>query len=208
MKVKELVLGVMVLMLASGVCSARSHDDDDDFHDHSRDSSADSGLGLVVAGGVEEGGDQLGPILLADGSSLYMHLGDGVNFNVGGHYKFASPHLDVMATIGYKYGTTRTKITNANVYVSRVVAQLLASYSFTDSWWAGAGPVWHLNNSYRADKNVTGLSNIDFDKSLGVTVQGGWRFIAFTYTNMKYADKITKVKYGANSLGLELIGRF
>ena len=214
MKLKKLMLGAMALMLVSGICFAHANDhedENDDFSNHSANNSADNssnaGLGFVVAGGGEFGGDKVATIVYTDNSTQSVVSGQGVTLAVGGHYKFASPPLDIMATIGYKYVTT--KASNANIYIGRVVVGLQASYWFTDSWWVGVGPTWHLNNAFHGSQLV---ENINFDPALGVTLQAGWKFIALSYTdiNYKYTDPNDGLKYklNASNVGVMLIGRF
>ncbi|MES1195933.1 MAG: hypothetical protein ABUL58_03215, partial [Steroidobacter sp.] len=194
--------------LVSGVCSARSHDDDDDFHDHSGDNAGNSGLGFVVSGAAEFGGDSVATVIYTDNSTQSVNAGQGVTVSVGGHYRFSSIPLDIMATVGYKYVTT--KASNVNIYIGRVVPALQVSYWFTDSWWVGAGPTWHTNNEFHGGQVANTLNqdpNLKFDTALGATVQAGWKFVALTYTNIKYKDQ-SNFKYDASNFGLALIGRF
>ncbi|HEX2586610.1 MAG TPA: hypothetical protein VHL14_15910 [Steroidobacteraceae bacterium] len=202
MKLKKLMFGAVVLMMVSSVCAARDVEDSD-FSDHSDSSSGNSGLGFVVSGAAEFGGDSIDSVNYTDGSSQPIKAGQGVTLSIGGHYRFSSIPLDIMTTVGYKYVTT--KASNANIYIGRVVPAIEVSYWFTDSWWVGAGPVWHMNNELRGGQFI---ANRKFDPALGVNLQAGWRFVALTYTNIKYTDSVTKQKFGANNFGLALIGRF
>ena len=202
MKLKNLVFGMIALSLVTSVSLARGYDDDDDFHDHSGDKSANSGLGFVVSGALEFGGDKVATVIYTDNTTQSVNAGQGVTLSVGGHYRFSSIPLDIMATAGYKYVTT--KASNANIYIGRVVPALQVSYWFTDSWWAGVGPTWHTNNEFRGGQLV---QNLKFDNALGETVQVGWRWVALSYTNIKYKDQFQN-KYDASNVGLALIGRF
>jgi hypothetical protein len=202
MSMKKLIPVLMALMMVSSVCAARSHDDDDDFHDHSADHSQNSGLGFVVSGAGEFGGDKVATVVYTDNSTQSVNAGQGLTLSVGGHYKFSSIPLDIMATAGYKYVTTRAS--NANIYISRVVPALQVSYWFTDSWWVGLGPTWHTNNEFRGGQIAT---NLKFDTAMGATLQGGWKFVALSYTNIKYKDQYG-FKYDASNFGIALIGRF
>ncbi|HVY24739.1 MAG TPA: hypothetical protein VG962_15445 [Steroidobacteraceae bacterium] len=216
MKMKKYVLGAM-LLLAGAACFASGGSDreDDDFRDHSADNASKSGLGFAVSAAVEFGGDSADSVLLCDssGQNCSYHsvsTGQGLTFSVGGHYKFASLPLDIMATVGYKYVTTPAS--NANIYIGRVVPALQFSYWFTDSWWMGVGPVWHLNNAFHAARNVTGLDSQKYDPALGVNLEAGWKFVALTYTNINYnyldANDGEKKKLNASNFGVMLIGRF
>jgi len=198
-----LIFGAVILVLASSHCSARNHDDEnDDFRDHSDRSSSNSGLGFVISGALEFGGDKVATVVYTDGSTQSVNAGQGVSLSIGGHYRFSSLPIDIMATAGYKYVTT--KASNANIYISRVVPALQVSYWFTDSWWAGVGPTWHTNNEFRGGQFV---QNLKFDSAMGETVQGGWRWVALSYTNMKYKDQFGN-KYDASNFGVVFIGRF
>lgn len=203
MKMKKYVLGAM-LLLAGAACFASGGNDreDDDFRNHSADNAPNSGLGFVVAGGGEFGGDEVATIVYTDNSTQSVKSGQGVTLAVGAHYRFASQPIDIMGTLGYKYVTTRAS--NANIYIGRVVAALQASYWFNDSWWVGLGPTWHLNNEFRGGQLV---DNLKFDPALGATLQVGWKFVALSYTNIHYTDQF-KNKYNASNFGVMLIGRF
>jgi len=200
---KKLVLGAVLMLMVSGVCSARSHDgENEDFRDHSPESTGSSGLGFALSAAFEFGGDKVATVLYTDNSTQSVNAGQGASISLGGHYRFDSPGLDIMATLGYKYVTT--KASNANIYIGRVVPALEVSYYFTDSWWAGVGPVWHVNNEFRGG---TLVQNLKFDTSMGVNLQAGWKYIALTYTNIKYTDQY-KNKYDASNFGLMFVGRF
>jgi len=200
---KKLVLGAVLMLMINGVCSARSHDgENEDFRDHSPESSSSSGLGFVASGAFEFGGDDVAVVSYTDGSTQTVKAGQGVTLSVGGHYRFDSPSLDISATVGYKYVTT--KASNANIYIGRVVPALQVSYYFTDSWWAGIGPVWHLNNEFRGGQLVT---NLKFKPAMGISLLAGWRFVALTYTSINYKDQFD-FKYNASNFGLSVIGRF
>ena len=212
MKLKKLMFGDMVLLMMSGAC-AESDVEDSDFSDHSEGSSSSSGLGFVVAGAGELGGDKVATIIYNDSSTKDMQAGIGLTVSVGAHYRFSSLPIDVMATVGYKYGTVPAK--DVKIYIGRVVPALEASYWFTDAFWAGIGPVWHLNNEFHPGKNVPGIEDGQeqilvskkFDPAMGVRLQAGWRWVALTYTNIKYKDQFAN-KYDASNFGLALIGRF
>jgi len=203
MKLKKLMFGAVVLMMVSGVCAARDVEDSD-FSDHSDSSSDGSGLGFVVSGAFEFGGDKVATVVYTDGSTQSVNAGQGLSLAIGGHYRFSSIPIDIMTTVGYKYVTS--KASNANIYIGRVVPAMQVSYWFTDAWWVGVGPTMHLNNEFRGGQFV---QNIKFKPSVGATVQGGWKWIALSYTNIKYtSDDAFKLKYDASNFGLALIGRF
>ena len=203
MNFKKIVLSVIVLLMANNVLAAGRYDDEnEDFRDHNSDHSSGTGLGFAMSGALEFGGDKVATVLYTDGSTQSVNAGQGVTLSVGGHYRLDSMPLDIMATVGYKYVTT--KASNANIYIGRVVPALEVSYYFTDSWWAGIGPVWHLNNEFRGGALVT---NLKFDPAMGINIQGGWKFLALSYTNINYKDQF-KNKYDASNVGLVVVGRF
>lgn len=199
---KSLISAVALLALANSAFAASRSADNGYDNGYDNGDTRDSHLGFVVQGNFEFGGDKIAQVFYTNGENQSVNAGQGVTLAVGGHYQFASPKLDISATLGYKYVTT--KASNANIYVGRTVVEVLGSYSFTDSWWMGVGPVWHVNNSFHGD---TYLQNRNFDKALGFTGKVGWKFVALSYTSINYNDQF-KNKYNASNVGVDIIGRF
>lgn len=159
-------------------------------------------LGFAAEGGVEFGGDKVATVSFTDGSEQSVKTGDGVTLSGGGHLRL-SPSWDVRTTVGYKYVTT--KANNADIHLDRIVVKGVADYFFNNSkWYLGGGIVHHANINFDAG----GLGpNLSFSSATGAVIEGGWSFVAVTYTLMSYKDEAGN-KYGADSIGISLIGRF
>lgn len=155
---------------------------------------------FVIEGAVEYGGDNLATILYEDGSDQEMLSGQGATLAVGGQVRpsYNSP-IALRATIGFKYQTTAA--TNAHITFTRVPIEVVASYDLTDDFWAGAGYVRHTAVKFRGD----GIAeDDDFEDGNGATVELGWRWVALTYTAMKYTDSVGG-EYDAGTFGLTFI---
>ena len=159
-------------------------------------------LGWTLAGSAAFGGDDVVTVLFTDGTSQSITAGQGLGFNVGGHYRLASAPIDLSATLGLKYATT--KATNANINLNRTVIELRADYLLNDRFWIGAGPVWHSSIKL----NTAGLTpNVDFATATGLGLKFGWKFLALGYTNMKYKDEFGTT-YDASHIGFSVIGKW
>jgi len=152
-------------------------------------------LGFVGEFALEFGGDSIGTVLFTDGSSQKVRTGQGGTLALGGHYRPAGSSLDLVASIGWKFVTT--KASDADIGIDRAVIQVLALYDPDDAFWAGAGPVLHTGTRFKGG----GLTeDISFDPSFGLTLQAGWKWIGVTYTLMKY--QAPGVSHDASALGV------
>ena len=159
-------------------------------------------LGFEAYGTFTGGGDSVCKASFTDGSTQDINAGQGFDFGLGAHYKFEANPIDLNATIGYKWVTT--KATNANVNLSRTVLELRADYIFKNDFWIGTGPVWHSDIKLNSDGYG---QNAGFDNAQGLTVKGGWRWIALAYTSMRYKDEFG-YNYDANSIGVTFVGKW
>lgn len=159
-------------------------------------------LGFAAEGGIEFGGEKVATVSFTDGSEQSVKTGDGLTLSGGAHLRI-NPSWDVRTTVGYKYVTT--KADNADIHLDRIVFKGVADYFFNNSkWYLGGGIVNHTSVKFDAD----GLGpNVDFGNATGAVIEGGWSFVAVTYTLMSYKDEAGN-KYGADSIGISLIGRF
>jgi len=190
---KILVAGICVAVSFAGM-STMARAADADLH-------ANSKFGFVGELDLEYGGDNVATVLFTNGSSQNVRAGQGGTLAIGMHYRPARWDVDFSATVGYKFVTTAAS--NANIGISRTVFQILATYDPANSWWIAAGPVWHQGVKFDAD----GLGpNLDLGDSVGFTIQGGWKWIGLTYTNMEYTEQTTgrRNKFDASAIGLSL----
>jgi hypothetical protein len=153
---------------------------------------------------VEFGGDSLVTAEFSDGSTANVRAGTGVTVAAGAHIKpsWRSPY-DLRVTFGYKYGGVTGS--NTSIYLDRLRLLAVPSYHFTRSWWAGAGFVrdmnveFHGNNVPVAGTNGA-LRNVRLNDANGATVEAGWRYLALTYTFIKYSDDFGD-SFKGNSVG-------
>jgi len=151
---------------------------------------------------LEFGGDEVARVYFQDQSEQSVRAGQGATLALGGHYRPADSNFDFTATVGYKFVTT--KATNATISLNRTVFELRADYFLPNSTWIGAGPVWHSGIRLDAD----GLApNMDFGTASGFTVKYGWKWIAASYTAIKYKDEFG-LTYSGDAFGISLVGRF
>ncbi|MGH8446065.1 MAG: hypothetical protein ACREVL_12410 [Solimonas sp.] len=158
-------------------------------------------FGFVVEGAIEFGGDEVARIYFDDNSDQSVRAGQGLSA-AAGFYVRPAPEWSVRATVGYKY--VGTKADNADIYLSRVPVNLIASYHFDNGVRLGAGGVWHTGIKFHGD-NIA--PDVDFDDAFGYTMEAGWRWFVLSYTGMDYKDEFGG-KYNADSYGLRVIGEF
>ena len=95
---------------------------------------------------------------------------------------------------------------NADIHIDRVVFKLIGAVDLPRSFWIGAGPVWHVGTHLKGDGFVP---DVNFEDAVGVSVLAGWRWVALTYTDMKYrAEAPFYGSVDASSFGLTLDWRF
>jgi hypothetical protein len=187
------IVGALAALSLAGFC-VPTYAADNELH-------KESDFGFVGELDLEFGGDQVASVLYTNGSTQGVNAGQGGTLALGMHYRPARWDVDLSATLGYKYVTTAAS--NADINISRTVLQVLATYDPADSWWVGAGPVWH--NGVKFD--VGGLGrNLDLGNSTGFTLQAGWKWIGVTYTKMDYTEVTTGrgYKYDASAVGITL----
>ena len=159
-------------------------------------------VGLVVEGTVEMGGDEFGKTVFTTGDTQTMRTGQGGTLSVGGELRnFVPVPLAVRATAGIKFVTTAAE--NADIKLTRIPIELVASYHFTPKWHAGAGVVRHSRIRFDGDSFA---EDVSFRDANGVTIEGGWRWVTLSYTKLDYDDGQGNV-YNAGSLGVTLTWR-
>lgn len=154
-------------------------------------------LGFVGELALEFGGDDVATVSFVGGGSQDVRAGQGGTLAVGGHYRPAGAPIDLVATVGYKFVTTAAS--NSDIGITRFVVQLTGLYDPVEEWWIGGGPVLHAGTTLDGG----GLtSSVSFDPSIGLNLQGGWRWVGVTGTLMTY--KAAGASVSANAIGLSL----
>jgi hypothetical protein len=156
-------------------------------------------LRFVVEGVVEGGGDEVATVTFEDGDTQTVRSGQGVSLAVGGHLRpnRESP-FGVRATAGFKYVTTAAD--NAHITLTRIPLELVGTYELPNGINFAAGFVRHTAIKFRAD----GIGDdLEFEDANGATAEVGWKWVALTYTVMRYTD-VDGGEYTANNAGVSL----
>lgn len=158
---------------------------------------------LVVEGVLEAGGDPVATVFFEDGSTQEVPGGQGGTLAVGGEIRpLSSLPVALRGTVGFKYVTT--KATNAHIALTRVPVELVATWYLPNDLWIGGGYVRHAALQFSGD----GVGpDMEFEDANGATAELGWRWLALTYTGMRYTDAEGN-GYDASNVGLSLIWRF
>lgn len=152
-------------------------------------------FGVLLDGALEFGGDSVATVSFTDGSTQEVRSGQGVTLSGGLYFRPLSV-VDIRATAGYKLVTT--KASNADITLTRYVLKLTADYLLPGGFRIGGGPVQHMNIQF--DGGGIGPS-AEFDNAIGYVAQLGWKWLAVSYTGMKYQPSNSTQKIDANSFG-------
>lgn len=159
--------------------------------------------GFLVQSDIEFGGDTVATVDFENGDSQNVHAGQGISLGVGGYLRPSkSVPVEIAAVVGYKYVTTAAN--NADIHMSRTVIKLNATYWFENGWFITGGLTHHISPELDGDGF---FSNVPFDDATGFSAEGGWRWIALRYTNIKYKFPGFQ-DTDASSVGLSFTYRF
>lgn len=151
---------------------------------------------FLVEAGVEYGGDEILQVFFTNGEDQTMRAGQGGTIAVGGEFQFKDvKHLMLRTSIGLKYNTTAAD--NANIRLTRFPFHFTPFYKINNDFRLGVGITTHLNPNLKGDGF---LQDIAYKSSVGPRFEFGYKWIALTYTSVKYKDE-TGENFSANSFG-------
>lgn len=154
---------------------------------------------FLVEGGIEYGGDEVLTVFFTNGGDQTMRAGQGGYLAVGGQFEFPSiEKLLLRASIGIKYNTTAAE--DANIRLTRLPIVLMPYWKITEDIRFGIGAASHQNVKLKGDGF---FSDTDFTSSVGPRVELGYKWVALTYTSIKYKTEVGE-ELSASSLGLSV----
>lgn len=155
---------------------------------------------FVLDAGVEYGGEHIATTYFDNGSEQKMLAGQGGTVALGVELRpnLGSP-LSLRATVGYKFVLTAAD--NANIRLTRIPVEVVASYDVMRDFRVGVGYVRHLAVKYSGDGFA---EDMELKDANGATVELGWRWLALTYTAMRYEDEFGD-RFDASSVGAAVI---
>lgn len=158
---------------------------------------------FLVEGGIEYGGDEILEVFFTNGGNQTMKAGQGGYIAIGGEFQFPKVEkILIRTTLGIKYNTTAAD--NANIRLTRVPINLLAYLKITDDIRIGGGISTHQNVKFKGDDFV---GDVDFTSKVGPRFEIGYKWIALTYTAVKYTAMADE-SVSASSLGLSISTTF
>lgn len=156
-------------------------------------------VGLILEGALEYGGDRVAEFLFTDGGTQSMRAGQGGSVATGLELRpHAASRFALRGTVGLKYVTTAAD--NANITLTRIPFEVIGSVDLVRGARVGAGLVHHARIRFEGDGFLPDLA---FDGATGATVEAGWRYVALTYTWLRYRDAYDN-RYNAGSPGVAL----
>lgn len=159
-------------------------------------SSRPVNFNLLVDGGVEYGGDEILQVFFTNGEDQTMRAGQGGYIGFGGQLEFSSiKKLMLRTTIGIKYNTTAAD--NANIRLTRYPLSLTPFWKINDDIRLGIGITTHLSPRLRGDGFIPDIS---YDSTIGTRFEFGYKWIALTYTVIRYENEAGEF-FSAGSIG-------
>ena len=159
------------------------------------------GLGWVVLGGLDMGGDTLYTALFNNGTTKKINAGEFLHIDGGVVFKTApgNPAWESQLTIGYKVDNIVAQ--NGSVTFSRYPLDMLEFYN-EGQWRLGAGLTYHLSPTLTGDGVASGL-NVTFDNALGFLAEADYKmgkaYVGGRVTLIDY--KVYGITVNGNSLG-------
>ncbi len=150
---------LLVLLLGSAACAAQS----------------ERPFKFVGGLGVTGGGSTLATVTYTNGNTQNISAGSGVMLYVGGEAPIGTL-VNLQATFGYHSDTTHA--TNGDVTFSRYPIDVIAQVPVTDKFRLGLG-VEYITNPKLTGSGFANITNTQFDSTLGVLVEGEYRFTSW-----------------------------
>jgi len=158
---------------------------------------------FLLEGGVEYGGDEIIKVFFTNGGDQTMRAGQGGYIAAGGQFEFSSiKNFILRTTIGIKYNTTAAD--NANIRLTRIPITLMPQLQLKHNFRIGLGITTHQSINFKGDGFV---QDIKFTSSLAPRLEFGYKWIALTYTPIKYKAESGK-ELSASSFGIALSHAF
>ncbi|HEU0013319.1 MAG TPA: hypothetical protein VFQ45_06520 [Longimicrobium sp.] len=151
----------------------------------------------------EFGGETVATVGFEDGSTQDVNTGQGLTVSGGAIVRpSAGSPLALRGSVGFKF--VGTKADNANIFLTRIPVEIVASYDLPSDLWVGAGYTRHTFTKFHGDEFGPDLA---FEDGNGATVEFGWRWIGVSYTSMRYTDE-HGAEYNASVFGFVLTSAF
>lgn len=152
---------------------------------------------LLVETGIEFGDEEIMRISFPNGDALPLDAGFGGSLLVGGQIKFNSvENLFFRGSIGLKYNRVATM--NSYVGLIRFPITAMAYWKLVDDVRFGVGATSHLGVRFQGNDF---LPNKDYRSSTGPRFEVGYKWIAITYTVLKYTDDAAE-QFRGDSFGI------
>jgi hypothetical protein len=160
-------------------------------------------FGFSLEAAYEFGGADLATAYFQDGSTNNIRAGQGLTLGVGGNYRPTqlSP-WDISLIAGYKFDQAGDS--DHNIKFERIPIELIGSYEWQNGIRLGAGPVYHTN--VKLDGGGF-FPDVSLKNAFGGQVQVGWKWVALSYTFIRYEDDFGDSVDGGN-WGIRFIGNF
>lgn len=158
---------------------------------------------FLLEGGVEYGGDEILKVFFTNGGDQTMRAGQGGYIAAGGQFEFSGiKNFMLRTSIGIKYNTTAAD--NANIRFTRIPITLTPHLLLKNNFRVGLGITTHQSINFKGDGFV---QDITFTSSLAPRFEFGYKWIAITYTPIKYKAETGK-ELSASSFGISLSHAF
>jgi len=153
---------------------------------------------LLLEFGAEWGGDELITVQFTNGNEQTMHAGQGIHLAAGTELAFKNlKALMIRMSLGLKWSPTAAD--DANIAFTRLPLTISPFIKIKNDFRIGVGATAHLSPKFNGDGFV---DDIKFSSAIGPRFEFGYKWIAATYTLMKYKSGMSEVN--GNSFGIIL----
>jgi len=154
-------------------------------------------LKLLIAAGLELGGDKIAEVYFTNGEKQSVRAGQGGAVGIGGEFSIpGATAFALRSTVGIKYVTTAAD--DRHIRLTRIPIIVTANYRPNNKWRLAAGLSTHRNIQFKTD----GLgSDYKLQPASGPVFEVAYAGVGLSFTGMKYKDQLNQT-YNANAFGL------
>jgi len=158
---------------------------------------------FLLEGGIEYGGDEILKVFFTNGGDQTMRAGQGGYIAAGGQFEFSGiKNFMLRTSISIKYNSTAAD--NANIRFTRIPITLMPHLLLKNNFRVGLGITTHQSINFKGDGFV---DDIKFTSSIAPRFEFGYKWIAITYTPIKYKAE-TGESLSASAFGVSLSHAF
>ncbi|MDD4912368.1 MAG: hypothetical protein PHP57_08750 [Sideroxydans sp.] len=163
-----------------------------------------SGLHMLINGGLTYGGDTIATAVYTNGSSTNLKGGGLVQFGLGGLYQFAEQPVAVLLSANYHFHSAGGSAGSINF--GRMPIEALAYYTGKARYRIGGGIRMVQSPEYSSDVSsaTSPVKQVTYENTQGIVAEIGYQlssqgWLNFRFVSEKYQEKTMTLWNGASS---------